>query len=171
MGDVAARTKGPLATRFAAIRVRVGDGATWANNRHLPGADAWLVGEWRAGGERKHHVSNLPSRTALRALAAAIKAHRQLKQELGLGRFEGQFWTGLHQHVPMSWITFAYLQHLRLAERRRTGSGGRALPVPGPSPRRTAGGPPYRLRTVVRALPRAYPTSALQTALSAASPS
>src|SRR3954452_19270778 len=41
-------TKGPLAAGFAAVRVRVGDGATWANNRHLPGEEAWLVGEWRS---------------------------------------------------------------------------------------------------------------------------
>ena len=78
-------TKGALAARFAAVRVRVGDGATWGNNRHLPGAEAWLVGEWRANGERKYHLSNLPPGTPLRALAAAIKArwvceqaHRQL---------------------------------------------------------------------------------------------
>jgi hypothetical protein len=38
--------KGPLAARFAAVQV--GDGATFSNNRHLPGNAAWLVGEWRA---------------------------------------------------------------------------------------------------------------------------
>ena len=67
-------TKGPLAARFAAPRVRVGDGKTWANNRHLPGEEVWLVGEWRSSGERKYHLSNLPPRAWLRALAAAIKA-------------------------------------------------------------------------------------------------
>jgi SRSO17 transposase len=55
-------TKGPLAARFAAARVRVADGATWANNRHLPGAEVWLVGEWRPSGERKYHLSNLARR-------------------------------------------------------------------------------------------------------------
>ena len=39
-------TKGPLAARFAAVRVRVGDGATFGNNRHLPDKEVWLVGEW-----------------------------------------------------------------------------------------------------------------------------
>jgi SRSO17 transposase len=123
-------TKGPLSVRFAALRVRVGDGATFANNRHLPGEEVWLLGEWRANGERKYYLSNLPPRTSRRALARAIKArwvceqaHQQLKQELGLGHFEGRSWTGLHRHALMTCIAFAYLQHLRLAELCSTGPG------------------------------------------------
>src|SRR3954451_3253116 len=126
-------TKGPLAARFVATRVRVGDGATWANNRHLPGDEVWLVGEWRSSGERKYYLSNLPPRTSLRALAAAIKArwvceqgHQQLKQELGLGHFEGRSWTGLHRHALMTCMAFAYLQHLRLAGQRPARSGKNA---------------------------------------------
>src|SRR6186997_829114 len=38
-------TKGPLAAEFAALRVRVADGPAIAGGRHLPGAEAWLVGE------------------------------------------------------------------------------------------------------------------------------
>jgi SRSO17 transposase len=137
-------TQGPLAARCAATRIRVGDGETWANNRHLPGDEVWLVGEWRSSGERKYYLSNLPPRTPLRALAAAIKArwvceqaHQQLKQELGLGHFEGRSWIGLHRHALMTCMAFAYLQHRRLAEhRRRTSSGKMACCVPGlpPSP-------------------------------------
>jgi SRSO17 transposase len=172
-------TKGPLTARFAATRIRVGDGATWANNRHLPGDEVWLVGEWRTSGERKYHLSNLPPRTSLRALAAAIKArwvceqgHQQLKQELGLGHFEGRSWTGLHRHALMTCIAFAYLQHLRLAEhRRRTGPGENAVPRSGTAPlAEPARGAPCRRRPAVRAPRRAGPMSALQTALSAASP-
>ena len=123
-------TKGALTARFAATRVRVGDGPTFGNNRHLPGDEAWLVGEWRSNGERKYHLSNLPPGTSRRALAAAIKArwvceqaHQQLKEELGLDHFEGRSWTGLHRHALMTCIAFAYLQHLRLAEHRRTRPG------------------------------------------------
>ena len=139
-------SKGALAARFAAIRVRVADGPVWANNRHLPGAEAWLVGEvspgscrakldgmadggeWRSSGERKFYLSNLSPRASRRMLAAAIKArwvceqaHQQLKGELGLGHFEGRSWTGLHRHALMSCIAFAYLQSLRLAGQRRRG--------------------------------------------------
>ena len=131
-------TKGPLAARFAATRVRVGDGKTWANNRHLPGDEVWLVGEWRSHGERKYYLSNLPPRTSLRALAAAIKArwvceqgHQQLKQELGLGHFEGRSWTGLHRHALMTCMACAYLQHLRLAGQRPARSGENVAPRSG----------------------------------------
>jgi SRSO17 transposase len=93
----------------------------------------WLVGEWRSSGERKYYLSNLPPRTSLRALAAAIKArwvceqaHQQLKQELGLGHFEGRSWTGLHRHALMTCIAFAWLQHLRLAGQCPTGPGKNA---------------------------------------------
>ena len=126
-------TKGRLAARFAVTRIRVADGAVWGNNRHLPGNEAWLVGEWRSSGERKYYLSNLPLRTSVRALAAAIKArwvceqaHQQLKGELGLGHFEGRSWTGLHRHALMTCIAYAYLQHLRLAGQNRTGPGKNA---------------------------------------------
>ncbi len=131
-------TKGALAARFAAVRIHVGDGPVWGNNKHLPGRAAWLVGEWRSGGERKYYLSNLPPGISVRTLAAAIKArwvceqaHQQLKGELGLGHFEGRSWTGLHRHALMTCIAFTYLQHLRLAEHRRTRRGKNDLPHAG----------------------------------------
>jgi SRSO17 transposase len=163
-------TKGALAARFAAIRVRVGDGPVWGNNRHLPGEEAWLVGEWRTSGERKYYLSNLGPRTSLRALAAAIKArwvceqgHQQLKGELGLGHFEGRSWTGLHRHALMTCIAFAYLQHLRLAEHRRTGRGKNADPsVRSTSAAQPARSAPRHRSPAVRAPRKASPMSALQ---------
>ena len=131
-------TKGALAARFAAVRIRVADGPAWGNNRHLPGKEAWLVGEWRTSGERKYYLSNLPRRTSMRALAAAIKArwvceqaHQQLKGELGLGHSEGRSWTGLYRHALMTCVAYAFLQHLRLAEHRRTGRGKNGEPHTG----------------------------------------
>ena len=164
-------TKGPLVARFAATRIRVGDGKTWANNRHLPGDEVWLVGEWRSSGERKYYLSNLPPRTSLRALATAIKArwvceqgHQHLKQELGLGHFEGRSWTGLHRHALMTCMAFAWLQHLRLAGQRPTGPGENATSCSGtatiPKPASRA---PRHHGAAVRRPCSAHPMSALPT--------
>ncbi len=57
-------TKGKLAARFTAVRVRVADGPVWGNNRHLPSRETWLVGKWRTSGERNYYLSN-PSCPAL----------------------------------------------------------------------------------------------------------
>jgi SRSO17 transposase len=168
-------TKKALAARFAAIRIRVADGPVWGNNRHLPGEEAWLVGEWRSSGERKYYLSNLPRRTSTRALAAAIKArwmceqaHQQLKGELGLGHFEGRSWTGLHRHALMSCIAFAYLQHLRLAEHRRTGRGKNLDPQGSPTAAaQPAGDAPSHHRQAVRPPRPARPVPVLQTPLPA----
>ena len=166
-------TKGALAARFAAVRVRVGDGPVRGNNRHLPGGEAWLVGEWRAGGERKYHLSNLAPGTSPRALAAALearwvceRAHQQPKQELGLGRFEGRSWTGLHRHALMTCVAFAYLQHLRLAGHRPTGPAKNAAPGSGTAAiAELARDAPRHRRAAVRAPRRTDPMPALQTAV------
>lgn len=132
-------TKGPLAAEFAALRVRPAEGAQLRDGRHLPGDEAWLVGEHRASGERKYYLANLPAETPLEELAATIKARwvceqarQQMKEELGLDHFEGRSWTGLHRHALVTMIAFAFLQHLRLGARgkkRRRLTGGTAAPA------------------------------------------
>jgi SRSO17 transposase len=118
-------TKGPLRAEFAALRVRVADGPVAARAQHLPGAEAWLVGEHRASGERKYYLTNHSADTPLEALAALIKArwvceqmHQQLKDELGLDHFEGRSWRGLHHHALLCELALAFLQHLRLGGKR-----------------------------------------------------
>jgi SRSO17 transposase len=105
--------------------VRVADGVVAARAQHLPGDEAWLVAEYRTTGERKYYLSNLPADAALEALAVSIKArwvceqlHQQLKEELGLDHFEGRSWRGLHHHALLCQLAFAFLQHLRLGEKR-----------------------------------------------------
>ena len=144
-------TKGPLRAEFAAIRARVADGPAAAGGRHLPGEEAWLVGEHRASGERKYYLSNLPADASLETLAALIKArwvceqmHQQLKGELGLGHFEGRSWRGLHHHTLPCQLAFAFLQHLRLGgKKRRHPARTRTAAATEPARRPTAhrGGP------------------------------
>ena len=116
-----AGTTGRLAARFAAVRVRVGDGPPQGDIHHLPGELAWLVGEERADGERRYYLTNHPADAPLRTLVGALKQrwaceqlHQQLKEELGLDHFEGRRWRGLHHHALLTLISFAFLQHLRL---------------------------------------------------------
>ena len=94
--------------------------------QHMPGEEAWLIGERRSSGERKYYLSNLPVDTTLKVLASTIKArwiceqaHQQLKEELGLDHFEGRSWHGIHRHALMTMIAYAFLQHRRLASARR----------------------------------------------------
>jgi SRSO17 transposase len=134
-------TKAPLAAEFAALRVRAADGEAVRGGIHLPGEEVWLVGERRASGEVKYHLSNLPAGTSVERLVGLIKArwvceqaHQQMKEELGLDHFEGRSWHGLHHHALMVMIALAFLQRLRLAEhRRRTGPGKNAAPRSGPA--------------------------------------
>ena len=85
-------TKGKLKARFAAVRVCTADGPPQRirdkGQQHLPGDEAWLIGEHRSSGEKKYYLANLPAATSLRTLAATIKArwiceqaHQQLKEE------------------------------------------------------------------------------------------
>ena len=130
-------TKGKLKARFAAVRVRIADGPPQRirdkGQQHLPGDEAWLIGEHRMSGEKKYYLANLPAGTDLRTLAATIKArwiceqaHQQLKEELGLDHFEGRSWQGLHRHALMTMIAYAFLQHRRLAKARRGKKNRRA---------------------------------------------
>lgn len=132
-------TRGRLVARFAAVRVRIADGAPQrigsSGAQHMPGEEVWLVGEHRSNGERKYYLSNLPADTPIKELAGAIKArwiceqaHQQLKEELGLDHFEGRSWTGLHRHALMTMMAYAFLQIRRLAQ------AGRKKRVAGPPP-------------------------------------
>jgi SRSO17 transposase len=134
-------TKGKLKARFAAVRVRTADGPPQRirdkGQQHLPGDEAWLIGEHRASGEKKYYLANLPAETNLRALAAIIKArwiceqaHQQMKEELGLDHFEGRSWQGLHRHALMTMIAYAFLQHRRLTQAKRGKKNQRSATSP-----------------------------------------
>jgi SRSO17 transposase len=153
-------TKGPLVAQFAARRVRVGEGPALDTGWKAPGDEVWLVGERRADGRERFYLTNLPATTSLRTLAQGIKArwaceqsHQQMKEELGLDHFEGRSWTGLHHHVLLTMISYAFLQHYRLAHptltspRRSTAS---PAPPRGKNPGRTR-------RPTARAQPPDHP--------------
>jgi SRSO17 transposase len=116
-------TKGRLKARFAALRVRTADGPPqriWdKGQQHLPGDEAWRVGEQRESGRR--------STTSPISLLRRICAHwpppsrhdgfvsrrisRRRSLDLSLRR---AIMAGLHRHALMTMIAYAFLQHRRL---------------------------------------------------------
>jgi len=110
-----------LRSRFAAVRVRA---AHRDYEQAEPHAEEWLLIEWpRAEAEpTKYWISTLPLNTKLKALIKMAK-HRwiierdyeELKQELGLGHFEGRNWRGFHHHATLCIAAYGFL----VAERNR----------------------------------------------------
>jgi hypothetical protein len=141
-------TKGPLQAELAALRVRVADGSVAARAQHLPGEARQrrcrgLVGEHRANGERKCHLSNLPADTPRETLVSLIKArwaceqtHRQLK-DAGRRRRPGAS-TLSKAGAGAACITTPFSASSPSPSSSTCGSGGKSAdtpPEPGPPPR------------------------------------
>ena len=117
-----------LRSRFAAVRVRA---AHRDYEKAEPHAEEWLLIEWPRGEAEptKYWVSTLPPTTKLKALIKMAK-HRwiierdyeELKQELGLGHFEGRNWRGFHHHATLCIAAYGFL----VAERTRFSPSARA---------------------------------------------
>lgn len=129
-----------LKSRFAAVRVRPAHRDNWQAEPH---AEEWLLVEWPRGEKEptKYWLSTLPAETTLRDLVKMAK-HRwiierdyeELKQELGLGHFEGRGWRGFHHHATLCIAAYGFL----VQERSRFSPWARAgrleIPAPGPPP-------------------------------------
>jgi SRSO17 transposase len=108
-------SQGILRSRFAAVRVRP---AHRDEKRTEPRAEEWLLIEWpkEASAPTKYWLSNLPVQTALKPLVKLAK-HRwvierdyeELKQELGLGHYEGRGWRGFHHHATLCIAAYGFL--------------------------------------------------------------
>lgn len=63
--QLAERHEASALARFAAVRVRIADGAPQRigsmGAQHMTGVETWLVGEHRSNGERKYYLFNLPA--------------------------------------------------------------------------------------------------------------
>jgi SRSO17 transposase len=104
-----------LASRFAAVRVRP---ASRDYNLTEPRAEEWLLIEWPEDDAEplKYWLSTLPADTSLHDLVATAKLrwrierdYRELKQELGLGHFEGRGWRGFHHHASLCIAAYGFL--------------------------------------------------------------
>jgi SRSO17 transposase len=129
-----------LRSRFAAVRVRPAHRDYWKAEPH---AEEWLLIEWPRGSAEpsKYWISTLSPDTSLKTLVKMAK-HRwiierdyeELKQELGLGHFEGRNWRGFHHHATLCIAAYGFL----VAERNRFSPSARAghlrLTTPKPAP-------------------------------------
>jgi SRSO17 transposase len=104
-----------LASRFALQRVRPAHRDT---QRSEPWPEEWLLIEWPEGTKEpaKYWLSNLPPRTPLKDLVQAAKArwlierdYQELKQEIGLGHYEGRGWRGFHHHASLCIAAYGFL--------------------------------------------------------------
>src|SRR5438046_284196 len=103
-----------LSSRFARVRVRV------AHSQLLPEllSEEWLLIEWPAGeaAPTKYWLSTLPSDIGFRELVDFAKLrwrierdYLELKQEVGLGHYEGRGWRGFHHHATMCIAAYGFL--------------------------------------------------------------
>jgi SRSO17 transposase len=103
-----------LSSRFARVRVRVG------HNRLIPEllSQEWLLIEWPEGEAEptKYWLSTLPADISFRQLVDFAKLrwrierdYQELKQEVGLGHYEGRGWRGFHHHATMCIAAYGFL--------------------------------------------------------------
>jgi SRSO17 transposase len=103
-----------LSSRFARVRVNV------ASKHSTPEqtVEEWLLIEWPESEEAptKYWLSTLPSSISFRELVDAAKLrwrierdYHDLKQEVGLGHFEGRGWIGFHHHATLCIAAYGFL--------------------------------------------------------------
>src|SRR5437764_10850411 len=117
-----------LSSRFARQRVRP---AHRDAKLSQPRAEEWLLIEWPENETEptKHWLATLPEEIAFDRLVDRAKLrwrierdYQELKQELGLGDYEGRGWRGFHHHASLCIAAYGFL----IAERG-------ALPPSGPA--------------------------------------
>ena len=128
-----------LTGRFAALRVRCAGGNV-GKARLLP--EQWLLIEWPAdqAEPEKYYLSTLPETTALNDLVYAAhmrwrieRDYQDLKQDLGLGHYEGRGWRGFHHHATLSIAAYGFLMAQRLKAGNNAGSKKNSIQRQAPS--------------------------------------
>ena len=120
-------TNAPLTGRFAAVRVRhAGGNAGKARLR----PQEWLLIEWPVEQAEpvKYILSTLPESAALNDLVSCAyqrwrieRDYQDLKQDFGLGHYEGRGWRGFHHHASLSIAAYAFLMSERLIAEKPVG--------------------------------------------------
>ena len=107
-------TNAELSSRFARVRVHVAS----RHERPTKPSKEWLLIEWPEGEDEptKYWLSTLPQNIPFRDLVDAAKLrwrierdYEELKQEVGLGHFEGRGWRGFHHHATLCIAAYGFL--------------------------------------------------------------
>ncbi|MDH3664909.1 MAG: IS701 family transposase [Alphaproteobacteria bacterium] len=130
-----AGTKGDLVSRFTAQRIRP---AHRDYEREEPWPELWLLIERPEDEDEptKFWFANLPADTSIDHLVRQAKLrwrierdYLELKQELGLGHYEGRGWRGFHHHASLCIAAYGFLVAERLMFPPKGGSTRFRLPV------------------------------------------
>ncbi len=106
-----------LRSRFARVRVK-------AAHRDRPRTEEWLIIEWARDADEPAHYwfSNLPQQMQWQEMVDTVmgrwrieRDYQDLKQELGLGHFEGRNWRGFHHHASLCIAAYGFLMMERLS--------------------------------------------------------
>jgi SRSO17 transposase len=104
-----------LSSRFARVRVRAAHRDDKLTDCR---PEEWLLIEWPEGEKEptKYWLSTLASDISFRRLVDYAKLrwrierdYQELKQEVGLGDFEGRGWRGFHHHATLSIAVYGFL--------------------------------------------------------------
>ncbi len=104
-----------LSSRFARVRVRA---AHRDDNLPAMRPEEWLLIEWPEGEDEptKYWLSTLPEDITFARLVDLTKLrwrierdYQELKQEVGLGHFEGRGWRGFHHHATLCIAAYGFL--------------------------------------------------------------
>jgi SRSO17 transposase len=109
-----------LSSRFARVRVRAAhrDTTTRREPTSQSRAEEWLLIEWPADQREptKYWLATLPEDITFECLVDLAKLrwrierdYQDLKQEVGLGHFEGRRWRGFHHHATLCIAAYGFL--------------------------------------------------------------
>jgi SRSO17 transposase len=120
-------TNATLSCRFAAVRVRHAGGNS-GKARLRP--EQWLLIEWPANEAEpsKYVLSTMPEDTPISELVSIAhqrwrieRDYQDLKQDFGLGHYEGRGWRGFHHHAALSIAAYGFLMAERLVTDKSVG--------------------------------------------------
>ena len=112
-----------LSSRFAALRVRPAH-RDYRGTEMRP--EEWLLIEWPEGDAEplKYFLSTAPHDATIEQLVFVTKMrwrierdYQELKQEFGLGHYEGRGWQGFHHHATLCIAAYGFLIAERLNHR------------------------------------------------------